>query len=82
VSLELIPGFDKIGGLFMMIAAALLVMWVFDRTHIWMVTQMPFGYAICIFGGLLLAIRFGWSRVLGGSKPISQEVENTEDWFK
>jgi hypothetical protein len=82
VSLDYVPGFDKIGGLFMMIAAALLIMWVFDRTHIWMVTRMPFGYAICIFAGLLLAIRFGWSRMLGGSKQVSTEVENQQDWYK
>lgn len=60
--LNLIPGFDKISGLIMMIAAALAIMWFVDRTHIWVVSYLPFYQAVLIFIGLLLVVRFGWSR--------------------
>lgn len=84
VNLEYIPGFDKLGGLFMMIAATLIILWIFDKTRIWVFTQMPFAAAICIFGGLLLAIRFGWSRFLNkDSRSASPaKMEDKGDWYK
>jgi len=69
VALERIPGFGKISGLMMMIFAALVLMWIVDRTRIFVVafTYMPFYYVLLVFIGLLLAIRFGWKRLFKSS---------------
>lgn len=66
VSLDRIPGFNKISGLFMMIFAGLILMWILDRTRIFVVafTQMPFYYVGFIFVGLLVLLRLGMSKVL------------------
>lgn len=65
VSLEAIPGFEKLSGLFMAIFATLILMWVFDRTRIFAVTFIPFQYVILLFIALFLVIRFGLSRMTG-----------------
>ena len=81
VNLDHVPGFDKIGGLIMMITALLLILWIFDRTQIWIFTRLPIGWALLIFVGLLLSIRIGWSRLAG--KPIvNEEPENSKEWFQ
>jgi hypothetical protein len=59
VCFEDIPGFGKITGLIMVIAAILILMWVFDKTHIIAITFMPFYYVVIIFVVLLVAIRYG-----------------------
>ncbi len=66
VDLDDVPGFDKLSGLIMMISAALVIMWIVDRTRIWAITFVRFEFVILIFVGLLLLIRFGWSRLTGG----------------
>ncbi|MEK7254979.1 MAG: hypothetical protein AAB316_09560 [Bacteroidota bacterium] len=63
VDLDLVPGFDKITGLIMMIAAIFAFMWVLDKTHILVISYLPFWQGILIFIGLLLVIRWGWSRI-------------------
>lgn len=64
VDLDLIPGFDKLSGLVMMISAALAIMWFVDRTRIIVFSYLPFHFVILIFLGLLLLIRIGWSRLV------------------
>lgn len=68
VDLDLIPGFGKITGLIMMIAAIFAFMWVLDKTHIWVVSYLPFWQGILIFIGLLLVVRWGWTRL--AKKPV------------
>ena len=70
VSLEHIPGFDKLSGLFTLIFAVLFLMWILDRTRIFVVafTHMPFYYVGLIFIGLLLMIRFGINKMLKSSR--------------
>jgi hypothetical protein len=63
VKFEEIPGFNKISGLVMIIAAVLLVMWILEKTHIIAITFMPFYYVFIIFGVLFLAIRFGMKKM-------------------
>ena len=67
VDMDRIPGFGKITGLMLMIFSALAIMWALDRTfiHIVAFTYMPFYYVIIIFFALLLAIRYGWSKMFG-----------------
>lgn len=64
---DTIPGFDKLSGLIMMISATFAFMWFLDRTHIYVVSYLPFWQVGLIFVGLFLAIRFGWSRFISGS---------------
>ena len=42
VNLDLVPGFDKISGLILIIASLMCVMWIIDKTHIYSITFMPF----------------------------------------
>ena len=62
VSLDYIPGFDKLSGLVTVISAALLIMWFVDRTRIIVFSYLPFQYVILIFIGLLVVIRYGWRK--------------------
>ena len=67
VNLDLVPGFDKITGLIMMIASVFAFMWVLDKTRIWVVSYLPFWQGLLIFAGLLLVLRWGWGKVARGS---------------
>jgi len=60
VDFDHIPGFDKISALITVIAATMILMWIFERTRIIVFTSIPFSVAILIFVGLLLVIRYGW----------------------
>lgn len=66
VNLDYIPGFDKMSGLITMITASLAIMWFIDRTRIWVVSYVRFEVVIGFFIALLIIIRFGWKRILGG----------------
>lgn len=65
VSLDYIPGFDKLGGLVMVIGATLSIMWFLDKTRIYMISFVKFEYVILMLIGLIVLIRFGWSRLVG-----------------
>ncbi len=66
VNLDYIPGFDKMSGLITMITASLAIMWFIDRTRIWVVSIVRFEVVIGFFIVLLILIRFGWKKILGG----------------
>lgn len=70
VVLERVPGFGKMSGLFMLIFSVLVIMWIVDRTRIFVVafTHMPFYYVGLIFVGLLLLFRFGLGKIFGPSE--------------
>ena len=59
VPFELIPGFDRISGLLMIVLAVLAVMWLLDRLHIIAFTYMPFHYVLLLLAGAFVAVRFG-----------------------
>ena len=67
VDLDYIPGFDRLSGLMVIIAAVMGLMWIVDRTRIIAFTYLRFEYVLLIFLGLLLLIHFGWSRMFGSS---------------
>lgn len=80
VSLDYIPGFDKLGGLVMVIGGALAIMWVLDKTRIWLVSFMRFEIAVLIFVGLIVAIKIGWSRIFGSpERPMNPENYSSFD---
>lgn len=67
VNLDYIPGFDKLSGLVMIIAATLTIMWFVDRLRIIVFSYLRFEYVILFFIGLLLVIRLGWRRAFGSA---------------
>jgi hypothetical protein len=65
VSLNDVPGFDKIGSLFFIITVLISMMWILEKTHIFVFTYMPFYQFILFFIGFLVLIRFAWSKMMG-----------------
>ncbi len=63
VNLDYIPGFDKLGGLLLIITGLLALMWIVDRTRLVVFSYIPFQYVLLIIAGLLFLIRFGWKRL-------------------
>ena len=59
-ALENIPGFDKLSGLVIMIAAVFAILWIIEKTHIIAITFIPFHYVILLFAVLLFLVRLGW----------------------
>ena len=59
VDLDLVPGFDKISGLIMVIAALMGLMWIIDKTHIYSITIIPFYVVILILIAGFFVIRLG-----------------------
>jgi hypothetical protein len=64
VSLDDIPGFDKLSGLMLVISVVLVIMWILDKTHVFAFTSIPFIYVILLLIGLFILIRFGLKKVL------------------
>lgn len=63
VDLSLIPGFDRISGLVMIVTAVIGAMWLLDRMHIIAITFLPFQYVVLIIIAMLIGIRFGWKQM-------------------
>lgn len=63
VSFDQIPGFGKLSGLLLIIAAILVIMWFVDRTHIIAITFVPFYQAVLGFLIMLAIALFGWKKL-------------------
>lgn len=63
VNMDHIPGFHRLGGLVMMIAAAMGMMWFIDRVRIIVFSYMPIQYLLLILLGMLVVIRIGWRKM-------------------
>ena len=63
VDLDLVPGFDKLSGLLILIAVIIVIMWILDKTRIFALTYIPLGYAVLILVGLFVLARIGMSRL-------------------
>jgi len=63
VDLDLIPGFEKISGLIMMISAILVILFLVDRTRIIAITFLPIQWVLLILLGMVLLARWGWKRL-------------------
>lgn len=68
VSLDDVPGFEKVSGLMLVIGATLVFMWLIDRTHIIIFSYLRIEIALLIFAGLFLLLRFGMKRIFGSRK--------------
>lgn len=62
VNLDHIPGFDRLNGLFFMVFAILLLLWLMDRTHIFAIVSLPFYAVLLIIIVLIVVARIGWRR--------------------
>ena len=67
VYLRGLPGFGRLGGLVVMIFAALVVLWAIDRARI-----VPFGglkiqYLLLLFLLLLIVVRAGWRKIFAAA---------------
>lgn len=64
VSFDLIPGFDKLSALMLIIGLILILMWFIDRTHIISITFIPFQYVLIIFVLIVLLINLGLKKLM------------------
>lgn len=71
VEMDRIPGFGQLGGLILMIFVLMAGMWILDRTHVFVISILPFQWFVILFIGLLIAFRFGWKQIF--EKPKSVE---------
>ena len=65
VDLKYIPGFERINGLLFMLTALISLMWILEKTHIWVITFLPFYQFLLFFMVMLIMVRLGWSRMFG-----------------
>lgn len=65
VNLELIPGFDRLGGLLIVIFVLMAIFWILDKTRIVAFTHFPFYYIILLFVALVLVAVYGLKRMKG-----------------
>ncbi len=65
VDLDLVPGFDKISGLILIIATLMCLMWIIDKTRIYSITFMPFYVVILILLAGFFVIRLGLKKLTG-----------------
>lgn len=63
VRIESLPGFDRLGGLVLIISGAMAIMWFMDKVRIVAFTYFPIQYLLIIFLVLLVVVRFGWKRI-------------------
>ncbi|MCC6814894.1 MAG: hypothetical protein IT267_00615 [Saprospiraceae bacterium] len=63
-SFDEIPGFDKLSGLMIIIGTLLAMMWILDRTHIYVFTYMPFYYVLIILISGIILIRLSLKKLL------------------
>ena len=63
VSLDLVPGFDRLSGLITILAVLMALMWIIDKTRIYSITFMPFYVVVLLLIGGFLLIRFGLKRL-------------------
>lgn len=62
VSLKAIPGFETLSGLWLMMFASMFLMFLLDKTHIYVFSYLPFQYLLLVFVVLFGLIYFGWRK--------------------
>ena len=64
VSLDQVPGFDKLSGLILILGSLICLMWIIDKTHIYAITFMPFYVVVLILLAGFFVIRLGMRRLM------------------
>ena len=62
VELRRIPGFGRLSGLVIMLTALFSIMWLLEKTRIYVISFMPFSTFLIFLGIILIALIFGWNR--------------------
>ncbi len=65
VSFDAIPGFDRIGSLIFFLTVLIILLWILEKTNIYVFTYMPFMQFVIIFAVLILVLRYGVKRMFG-----------------
>jgi hypothetical protein len=63
ISLQEVPGFDKLGSLILIITTLISMMWILEKTHIIVFSYMPFFQFVFLFIAFLIFIRWSWTRL-------------------
>jgi hypothetical protein len=63
VSLDDVPGFDKIGSLIFFLSVLIIFLWILEKTNIYVISFLPFWQFILIFIGFVIVLRFGIKRM-------------------
>jgi hypothetical protein len=63
VAFKDIPGFDRISQLIFMLSVLIIFMWVLEKTHLLVITFLPFWQFMLFFVGILVLLRFAWMRM-------------------
>ena len=63
VDFDAIPGFDKISGLIFFLTVLIIVLWILEKTNIFVFTYMPFFQFLLLFLAMILLLRFGIKRI-------------------
>jgi len=63
VDLDLVPGFDKLSGLVIILTVLIILMWVLDKTHIFSVMIIPFYFVILMLIVGFLVVRMALRRL-------------------
>jgi len=64
VDLSILPGIDKISGLWFMLFATMFLMWLLEKIRIVVFSYLPFQYLIGIFAILFALIYLGWKKIV------------------
>lgn len=64
IDLKLVPGFDKISSLILIITLLISMMWILEKTQIFIFTFMPFYQFFLLFVAFLIVIRFVWIKMV------------------
>lgn len=64
VKLDVVPGFGKISSLMSMITIILALMWILEKTNIWVFTYMPFFQFLILLAGIFVLIRYLFKKAL------------------
>lgn len=63
VSFDAIPGFDKINGLIFFLSILIILLWILEKTNIYVFTYMPFFQFLLLFVAMIFLLRFGLKRM-------------------
>ncbi len=68
VPIALIPGYDKLSGLLMVVFPIMAIMWMLDRFRIIAFTYMPFHYVLIGLAVAFILVRYGLKRTFSASE--------------
>lgn len=63
IDLDLIPGFGKLSGLLLVIACAIVSMWILDRIRIVFFARLPIQAVVGILLGIIALFGFGFRKI-------------------